>query len=93
MKIDVEGAEMGVLLGARRILSEICLDALIWELSGVEMGGAPGEVIELLRNMGYNAYEISNDGLRPFSRDAGTGGGSEWRLRNVCFLRAQIAGG
>jgi FkbM family methyltransferase len=68
IKIDVEGAEMGVLLGAKSTLS-LYHPRLVIEFSET-MQGASGhtcsDLANLLRSFGYRLWRITWDGLIPY---------------------------
>jgi hypothetical protein len=56
IKIDVEGAELRVLKGARRILSNGAPRLLVELHQGIDPGGQrdPGEVVQYLARLGYS---------------------------------------
>lgn len=91
IKIDVEGAELDVLDGAHRVLSEVRPDAVICELSGFEDGSPPREILDRLRAAGYVAYEIGATGLAQLGDVAALSRAEDWRVRNVCFLAAHVS--
>ena len=76
VKIDVEGAEEKVLLGAKRLLALPGPSAptLILEVSGrnyERFGTTPARVFELLHDHGYALHELDRDGsLRPLGPPA-----------------------
>ncbi len=58
VKIDVEGAELLVLQGAAKLLSESCPTIILavhpyW----LPQGQSPGQIFELLTNYGYTVYD------------------------------------
>jgi FkbM family methyltransferase len=64
VKLDLEGAELRALLGARRLLAEH-RPALIIELEPDHLqrqGGSIGEIESLLRDAGYDAFDIVANG-------------------------------
>ena len=70
IKIDVEGAELLVLRGASRILSDPDLRprAILAELSASNQrvyGSSPEELVAFLKTFGYDAYSITVGGLLP----------------------------
>ncbi|MGN6799132.1 MAG: FkbM family methyltransferase [Gaiellaceae bacterium] len=65
LKIDVEGAEVDVLQGAERLLSERAVHAVMFEISlpQVEaLGHASDEAFALLRAAGYECFRLRADG-------------------------------
>lgn len=70
VKIDVEGAEMLVLQGAQRILSEQRIDCLSLELNSknTEYGSSHEAIIELLRAHKYKVLEFSDASFRSLER-------------------------
>jgi len=88
LKIDVEGAELTVLSGARTVLTDIRPDAIICEVGGFAEGCTPAELLHALTDAGYTPHEIAPDGtLVPFT-DAETAlhRPAQWVQRNLCFL-------
>ncbi len=62
IKIDVEGAEIEVVRGARRVLSAPSGPPVIIEISEYslqEMGGSKDELFEIMANYGYEAKIVS----------------------------------
>ena len=73
IKMDVEGAELNVLNGARELLNTNPRPVLLVELYDMRTapwGYAAREVVRLLANTGYRWYEIHSDGTLA-SVDAG----------------------
>jgi FkbM family methyltransferase len=65
LKIDVEGAEVDVLIGARRLLEEQAVRALLFEVSLPQieaLGHLPTEPFELLEAAGYRTFALGRDG-------------------------------
>jgi FkbM family methyltransferase len=87
IKIDVEGAEDLVLVGARKVLTEMHPDAVILEHAPeilVDPKAQWERVSGIMESAGYVASLIdSRGGLRPL----GTGMPSD-SVQNVCFTRA-----
>ena len=68
MKIDVEGAEMMVLQGARSLLEKRWVSYLIIEVNDCylrNIGSSSTEVISFFRECGYHIFQIHNFGIRP----------------------------
>jgi FkbM family methyltransferase len=61
IKIDIEGAELAALRGAKRLLKELRPRLLVTEL-GLPGGSAPGELATLLTEHGYVPRRILPDG-------------------------------
>src|SRR5580658_5424934 len=67
IKIDVEGAELQVLKGARSLLSSPESPLLIVEYGRINtaaFGYRSEEVCKFLRELGYTIYQLSGNGLR-----------------------------
>jgi FkbM family methyltransferase len=65
LKIDVEGAEVDVLLGAERILGERAVGALLFEVSLPQieaLGHAADEPFEILAAAGYECFSLGANG-------------------------------
>ena len=81
IKIDVEGAELDVLLGARRLLTEPDLRAVICEVAPER---PVKDLVTLMERVGFSPYHILRGGvLRPFTGIPA--------LENLCFMRAHDA--
>src|SRR5262245_35635130 len=69
LKLDVEGAELEALSGAKRLLREQRIGSILFEVSTtmVEgMGHDPAEIFGLLREAGLTIHELFEDGtVRP----------------------------
>jgi FkbM family methyltransferase len=71
MKIDVEGAEMVCLQGAKEFLKRRGADYLVIEINDArlrENGSSSVEVINCLRACGYRLFQISSFGTKPLER-------------------------
>ena len=67
LKVDVEGAELEVFRGARRIL-ERCSPALIFECEARHLTGkSVGDVFAYLESLGYRGHFFCDGGARPLS--------------------------
>jgi FkbM family methyltransferase len=69
VKIDVEGAEVAVLEGARAVLSEVrplVIFEHVYDATAL-YGAIPGAPWDLLTELGYEVFSATGDG--PFSRD------------------------
>jgi FkbM family methyltransferase len=67
LKVDVEGAELAVIRGADRLLSEQRAEAVLIELNPGALGRAdtsPEEVVDALAQRGYAGRSIDPDGER-----------------------------
>jgi FkbM family methyltransferase len=76
IKIDVEGAELGVLEGGLSLLAK-ARPVLIFEhvsQAAALYGAAPGAPWDLLSELGYHIFSVTGDG--PFARSAFTEAGS-----------------
>jgi FkbM family methyltransferase len=89
LKIDVEGAELGVLKGAERILRQHG-PLLVFECENRHLApGTVGEVFSWLEGLGYEGRFICRDQLRPLSEfDAAIHqrqhGDWFWKSRDYC---------
>lgn len=103
MKVDVEGAEVDVLRGARRLLESASSLALIVECNDEALraaGSSADELMAVLAPLGQVHFLTSNGRLRPVSGRPVDGkgdlvvlrgGGRQFaRFRLVCFLRAVL---
>lgn len=70
MKIDVEGAELAVLRGSQRVLTEQRPTVFCEMLRrhARAFGYHPNDIIELMGSLGYGCYSVDGDRLRPFER-------------------------
>lgn len=66
LKVDVQGAELKVFLGAQKILSQSS-DCIVmtefWPYGLRQCGGTPDAYLSLLRELGFTLYELSGRGL------------------------------
>jgi FkbM family methyltransferase len=65
LKLDVEGAELGVLRGASRLLAEGRIRCMLFEISRsmVEgMGHRPEEVLQFVRDSGFAVHQLDEAG-------------------------------
>ena len=75
LKIDVEGAEFQVMLGARRMLSERRIRCLTFEFGQTtfDMGNSPDRIESYLRDAGYELRNVvAGDPVFPGRRSAQT---------------------
>lgn len=65
MKIDTEGYELEVLKGARKLLSQGAIKAIICEINDKleKLGSEPVEIYELLEHHGYVSCRLDSHGL------------------------------
>jgi FkbM family methyltransferase len=70
VKIDVEGAELGVFEGGRRLLAEAKPIVIFEHVASAAAlyGSAPGAVWDLLAELDYQTFSVTGDG--PFTRQA-----------------------
>jgi FkbM family methyltransferase len=90
LKIDVEGMELQVLLGSRRLLGSAAAPIVVFE-AGTDLLAAAGtsypELIRLLSDAGgYRVFALTPRGLRAEAADAATPGSL-----NVLALRPDLA--
>jgi len=72
LKADVEGAEIMVFRGARKLLSSPSAPALFFEIDEqlcARFGSTPRQVKQLLIDCGYSIYRWRGNALRPVSLD------------------------
>jgi FkbM family methyltransferase len=65
LKLDVEGAEVDVLRGAEELLGDGRIGTILFEVSlpqSAALRHAPGDVFELLAAVGYESFDIADDG-------------------------------
>ncbi len=73
LKIDVEGAEFQVLLGAQRMLQQKRIRCCLFEFGGTtfDMGNRPSEIHAYMKSHGYKIRNVvKRDRVFPGSRDA-----------------------
>lgn len=66
LKLDVEGAEVDALLGARRLLGSRAVRALLFEISLPQieaLGHRPEELFGILDGAGYHCFRLGEDGM------------------------------
>lgn len=90
IKIDVEGHERSVLLGATRILGDPRLLAVVMETngSGARYGISDSELVSLMKEKGFSPY-----GYDPFLRqlvDASHADGNTVFVRDPALVRARV---
>jgi len=63
LKIDVEGAEYQVLLGARHMLEKKCIRCCMFEFGQTtfDMGNNPNEIEKYLKQFGYHIRNVVKD--------------------------------
>ncbi len=73
VKVDVEGAELCVLKGGKKLLSRDDSPLLVLEICPstlMGLGVEPGQIIELVKDYGYHLYSIQPNGyLIPFKEE------------------------
>lgn len=84
IKIDVEGFEKPVLLGAQSVLSNTSLHSVIMELngSGERYGFDESTILEMMFDHGFRAYSY-----QPFQRTLHDLNGKNLDLGNTLFIR------
>jgi hypothetical protein len=66
--MDIQGAEMSALLGARRVLAENSSVQLLleyWPFGLTRAGVAPLQLVELLAKLGFSVEAVGWPGKRP----------------------------
>jgi methyltransferase FkbM-like protein len=94
VKIDVEGAEVAVLEGGRRLISRarpLIIFEHVYEAAAL-YGAAPGQPWDLLTEMGYEVFSVTGAG--PFTRSAFVRGDEtvNWLATPVAGLEGEPAG-
>lgn len=88
IKIDVEGAELGVLAGANSVLHDLRPYAIICEVAGFTGGANPRDVLNIFASAGYLPFVITRYGLSHASDALWQDDHEKSRLPpNICFLR------
>ena len=84
LKIDVEGYEYPVLKGARSLLAQPQLNAIIIELNAnaSEYGNKASDPVNLLKDYGFNAYDYD-----PFTRTLKPTSIALGQTRNYIFIK------
>jgi FkbM family methyltransferase len=87
VKVDVEGSELRVINGGRQALSRFHPVVMIeFNSEALSRAGASVEVLDgSLRDLGYELFVASRDGLRPFQSSPGSS-----TVMNVLCLPPQI---
>lgn len=88
MKVDVEGFETRVVEGARAVLSNPSVAAVIMELngSGSRYGFSEDAILDTMRNYGFSTYSYD-----PFSRTLASLPGKSPGSGNTLFIRDEEA--
>jgi hypothetical protein len=73
IKIDVEGAELSVLRGARKTLSRMKPSLIVefWDEFQTEYGTSCAEMGAFLKELGYKLFWITDSGLLPYAQSTG----------------------
>jgi FkbM family methyltransferase len=84
LKIDTEGYEKFVLLGASKVLEKtLTVYFESWDQSSERYGYQPQEVFRLLQKAGFAVFKLHDGALRPISEEY-----SSSRVENLLALRA-----
>ena len=83
LKVDVEGFELPVLLGAPRVLARTrCILLESWDEHAARYGFTVANVAALLRDSGFTIFRFAGDGLQPV-----VGAVSSSRCENLVAIR------
>jgi FkbM family methyltransferase len=84
LKIDVEGYELAVLMGAEQTLKRPSLHSIVVELNGggTRYGNDESQILSLLSNHGFRSYAYD-----PFARSLLPISGKNFNSGNTLFLR------
>lgn len=88
IKIDVEGHESAVLRGARRLLIDTRLRALIVELSGTDNA----QTLAMLADYGFHPYEYKPATRTLHRLDPAQAGGNGLMIRDIDWAAARVTG-
>ena len=95
IKVDAEGHELDVLLGARQLLAA-CRPTLVVELLAGTHADPAAEMARICAGFGYEAYVFHANALHPAAPvlqalGSNTTWGSAWQTRNMVFVPGESA--